>query len=392
MRWPLCHEKGASAHGGHGTIGAHSEGRDVTASMRRLARWLGPWAAPTDAPTDVIREPLRITPRGAGGEPLEGLVFRPAQRAIRGSVLLVPGLHYLGAQDPRLDRLARVLATAGYLVLSPLLPSYLGLRVVPSVLDEVEAALDALLDHPLRPRDKAPGAMSISFGSMPTLRLAARRPDALASVLVFGGFADFRRTLRFALRGEGERANDPLNAPAVVTNLLPFFGPEQGLVDDVARDALREALLEFCRRTWGRPAMKVERAYVPVALEIAQPLAAPLRPFFLQSCRVEPGIEPLVEAALVRAGSHFDWIDPRGAFASIARPVTLVHGVSDDVIPFEESEALRTALAPHTEVTLHLTGLYGHTHVDGVGRGPREIARELVSMTRILRALATLSR
>ncbi|MBX7194996.1 MAG: hypothetical protein K1X94_23280 [Sandaracinaceae bacterium] len=365
-----------------------------TASTRRLARWLGPWARPTSAPRDVLREVLAI-PAGSEGRPaIEAIVFRPASRPITGSVLLVQGLHFLGANDPRLDRFARVLAHAGYLVLSPLLPTYLQLLVRPSVLDELEAGLEALLAHPLRPRDQLPGMMSISFGSMPALRIAARRGESLANVLIFGGFADFRRTLRFAI-GDGSsnngRAHDPLNAPAVVTNLLPFLGAAEGLESDADRERLRRAMLTYCTRTWGRPAMKVDRAYVPVAQAIAAELEGPMRAFFLRACRVEPGIEPVIEAALARAGDHFDWIDPRPAFASIHRPVTLVHGVTDDVIPFEESRALLEALAPHTEVSLLLTGLYGHTHVDGVGHGPRELAGELVAMVRILRAMASLS-
>lgn len=363
----------------------------MSASVSRLARWLGPWSGPRNVPSEVLREELALaSPRG-GGTSLDAFVYRPRTRALGGSVLLVPGLHYLGPRDPRFDRFARILADAGYLVLAPLLPSYLRLTVVPSVLDELETALDALLVHPLRPRDVRPGMMSISFGSMPALRVAARRGEELASVLVFGGFADFRRTLRFALRGEGERANDPLNAPAVVTNLLPFLGPAQGIADEGEKERLRLAMLAYCGRTWGRPEMKVDRAYVPVAESIARELEGPLRALFLRACRVEPGIEPIIEEALGRAGDHFDWIDPRPHFASIRPPVTLVHGVTDDVIPFEESQTLLAALAPHTETSLHLTGLYGHTHVDGVGHGPRELAGELVAMTRILRAMASLS-
>lgn len=362
----------------------------MSASVARLARWLGPWSGPARVPSAVSRQESVAASSRGGGTGLDVLVYRPAG-AIAGAVLLVPGLHHLGPRDPRFDRFARVLADAGHLVLAPLLPSYLRLTVTPSVLDELETALDALLRHPLRPRDRKPGVMSISFGSMPALRLAARRGEDLANLVVFGGFADFRRTLRFALGGEGERANDPLNAPAVVTNLLPFLGPAQGLAGHEDAERVRRALLAYCARTWGRPEMKVEQAYVAVAESMARELEGPLRSLFLRACRVEPGLDALVEEALGRAGAHFDWIDPRPHFASIHTPVTLVHGVSDDVIPFEESLALQTALSPHTRTALHLTGLYGHTHVDGVGHGPRTIARELVSMARILGAMAALS-
>ena len=143
----------------------------MSASVARLARWLGPWSGPRNVPSEVLREELAMGSARGGGTSLDAFVYRPRARALGGSVLLVPGLHYLGPRDPRFDRFARILADAGYLVLAPLLPSYLRLTVVPSVLDELETALDALLVHPLRPRHVRPGMMSISFGSMPALRV-----------------------------------------------------------------------------------------------------------------------------------------------------------------------------------------------------------------------------
>lgn len=67
------------------------------------------------------------------------------------------------------------------------------------------------------------------------------------------------------------------------------------------------------------------------------------------------------------------------------RRVDLVHGVDDDVIPFEHSEALAAAM-PNAEVRVHLTGLYGHTGA----QTPRlaTAAKELVTMLRVLRVLA----
>jgi len=278
-------------------------------TLRRLARWLGPWASPTAVPPGIDRE--EITASEALG--VQAWVYRRRDRDIAGAVLLVPGLHFLGPRDVRLDRFARVLANAGFLVLSPFLPSYLRLEVKPSVVDETEAALDALLAHPERPSGQAPGLMSISFGSMPALRVAAHRGDDLANVLIFGGFADFRRTLRFALRGEGERANDPLNAPAVVTNLLPFLDAADGIASDADRELLRQRMLAYCARTWGRPEMKVERAYVAHAEgEAREPESGPLRALFLRPCPVRPGLRETIARAAV-----FHLQVPEGAFGEL---------------------------------------------------------------------------
>lgn len=355
----------------------------------RLTRWLGPWTPTAQAPSDVERATLPITTRS--GTRFDAWVFGRRDRRFEGAVLLVPGLHYAGPSDARLTRFASVLAHAGYLVLTPFLPTYTSLRVEPEVVEEIEASFDALLAHPERPPHVRPGVFSISFGSMPALRLAALRPREIERVIVFGGFASFRKTLAFALRGEGPRATDPLNAPAVVTNVLPFLGETDGLVGSEASEALRRAMLAYCAATWGRPEMRIDRAYVAVAHSLAASLEGSTRELFLCACRVEPGIEPIVERALARAGSHFDWIDPAPSFRAIEAPVTLVHGVDDDVIPCEESFTLLRALRPHTRAELHLTGLYGHTQVEGVRHGPVELARELRSMVRIVESMAALS-
>ena len=78
----------------------------------------------------------------------------------------------------------------------------------------------------------------------------------------------------------------------------------------------------------------------------------------------------------------------------VACPTVLVHGRDDDVIPFEESQALARGLsARHADVTLHLTGMYGHTHTKSLGelvRGAGEGAREVGSLLGILDAIARL--
>jgi predicted esterase len=65
--------------------------------------------------------------------------------------------------------------------------------------------------------------------------------------------------------------------------------------------------------------------------------------------------------------------------------VDLVHGVDDDVIPYEHSHALAAGLTA-ARVRVHVTGMYGHT---GAARPPlTTAAKELVTMVRVLRVLA----
>jgi pimeloyl-ACP methyl ester carboxylesterase len=358
----------------------------IPGRMTRLARWLGPWSPSDTVPVGIARRPIRVT---RGARDFEAWVYSDPSRKPQGSVLVMPGLHFAGPADPRFDRFSRVLASAGFVVLAPFLPDYVALRVVPDVVDDAEAALDALLALPERPEGK-PGVFSISFGSMPALRLTARRASDVNRLVVFGGFAEFRSTLAFALEGDAERKNDPLNAPVVVLNLLPFV---QG-VSEGDHEPLRRAFHAYCRASWGREETKIPAIHRAIAERVAEErLPERLRDFFLVSARARPGVDALAKEALERSGEHFAWVDPGPHLDTISCPVTLVHGREDDVIPFEESQRLEKALGGKN-VELILTGLYGHTQGAGFSSQFSRIGdnvREVASMTRILTAMARLS-
>ncbi len=350
-----------------------------------LARWLGPWAEATASPPGVARRAVTVN----GDRPFQAWVWRRADRPPDGALLLLPGLHFLGPSDPRFERLARIIAGAGLLVLAPFLPDFERLEVAPTLFRDAEASLDALLAQPEMP-DVRPGVFSISFGSLPALQLAAARGRELGSLLVFGGFHDLRRTLRFALGGDAARPHDPLNAPVVFLNLLPHLEVAPAL-----RDPLAAAWREQCRRTWGRPELRHGDAHVEVARALSASLPEAARELFLIGARAAPGTEALALDALARAGSAFDWVGLDAALPRIACDVHLVHGRADDVIPHEESASLYEALHPHVRTALHLTGLYGHTAHAGQGallRAPQAWTQEALSMAAILGALARASR
>src|SRR4051812_21585875 len=88
--------------------------------MFTLARWLGPWADSTASPEVETRD-----------EEIAGIAARVFRRhdstRFDRRVVIAPGLHYAGPDDPRLDRFCRVLAASGHLVIAPFVPSYLAL-------------------------------------------------------------------------------------------------------------------------------------------------------------------------------------------------------------------------------------------------------------------------
>jgi len=309
---------------------------------------------------------------------------------VHGATLVAHGLHYAGPDDPRMDRFLSILAHAGYLVVCPVLPTYTSLLVDARVEGELARALALLESLDERPRDARPMLFSISFGSLPALRLAAR-DDArarLSHVVTFGGYVDFRRTLAFAL-GAREDAplaptNDPLNLPVVVMNLLAASR-------EVPCDPTRVVALwhRAVRATWGRPEMKDPARHHAIARDLARSLDdEEERRFFLMGCGVEPGARAFCERALMHVDARP--FDPRVAIMGARVPIHAIHGVDDDVIPYSELARLR-ALAPLVDVPVatHLTGLFSHT---GHAERPRatmvDAVREARTMLDMLRALS----
>ncbi len=334
-----------------------------------LARWLGPWASATAVPRGIVTREDRV-------DELRVRVYLPRSPGARGSTFLIaPGLHYAGADDPRLDRFCRVLAAAGHQVLAPFIPGYLAL--VPS--DRAKHDFERVFAARARWTAAPPVVFSISFGSLLAFALAARHGDAIARLVIFGGYADLGATLHFALTGDagGRTATrDPLNQPVVFANLLALLEPP-------ADPAIVAHWRRYVERTWGRPECKARARYVAIAEELAPTVPPHLRELFLVGIGALPGARALAEPAIRKLDSRP--LDPTPYLAHIRGRVDLVHGTDDDVIPFEQSHALAAKLV-HADARVHVTGLYDHTG-SALPR-PSAIVRELRTMLAILDVLS----
>lgn len=364
-----------------------------SAGVGTILKYLGPWAGMT-VPPGIERRLIAVESRGAEGWGPDGAVrayvFRPMRpdATLRGVLVVLHGLHYLGPEDHRLERFCRILAAAGHVVLAPFLPRSL----------ELEAS-EATTAHVARITDEAagiardlalppPAIFTISFGSLSGIRVAAARGRSeLSSIILFGGYARFEDTLRFALTGEDRLLGtlpdrDPLNVPAIFINLLAFFPAH------LRKDLLKRAWLEVVRATWGQLPMRVPETRRPIveAAALRHGLNAEERVLFEAGCGLRDGRE-FTRIALAEAGGPgAAFADPRPALARVRVPVFVLHGRDDDVIPWTEAHAIRAHLPAHHPHALLFSGMHGHTGTQIPH--PRDVARELGVSLSIARVFA----
>lgn len=329
-----------------------------------LARWLGPWANNDKAPSVETRDEI-----------IDGIKVRFYGRPGKRQFLIAPGLHYSAADDPRMDRFCRILAASGPEVVAPFIPDYLKLTPGRQAIADFTRVFDAT-------KRGKPIVFSISFGSLLVFALAAKRGAEVERLVIFGGYSDFHETMKFCLTGEvasGRQATrDPLNQPVVLMNLLHILEHDRSQTP-----ALVEGWMQYVQATWGRPHYKVDRKFVDVAEAIAPRVPESIRELYRVGIGVVPGAIDIAMPALAKFDASP--LDPSPYLPRITNRVDLVHGMDDDVIPFEQSHDLATKLV-NADVRVHLTGLYGHT---GASRPPLgALAKELMTMVRVLRVLA----
>jgi len=361
-------------------------------NVARLARWLGPWADDAFLPRGIQREEVSY-PMGNGGGSVRVWAYWPQRKKLKGAYLLGPGFHFLGAPHPRMDRLARVLASVGNLVFSPFISDYMNMRIRPDSAEEFKAAFDGLLVHPRFPAGVKPGVFAISFGSWLALKLAtdSRRGSRVGGMVLFGGYADWEETIEFTVSGEirgvSQGAYDIRNVAAVFRHLLEAFD----VSDDVGL-LLNQRWMELIRRTWEIDSMKTRKACADLAAELMVGLPEKVRPLFLQGCGVGGGAKEVVQKGL--ESLDFSYLNTGSDFPKISCPVYLVHGYDDDVIPYSQSQKLFEMLPSHIEKDLLLTGLYGHSRSEKGGLSGKlgAVITELVVMFRMLKVLEEIGR
>jgi hypothetical protein len=332
-----------------------------------------------------VRVPATLArPKGADG-PLPAWV-------------VLHGITRRGRSHVQLQRFTRALVETGAVAIVPDIPEWRELDLVPRLtVPTLRAAIAGLRDSGWA-RDEPVGVMGFSFGA-PHAIVATAHPSLsndVAGSVAFGAYCSLDRTIRFLMTGvhewdgrtygvvpdaygrwifaanyltavpEHARASDvsfALRSLALLAGDLGIASLDASL--DAHKVSLREAVAEDRRWLFDLFAPHSNRLADPeLAGNMAEALIAAARP-----------ADPLAE--------------PAQAFAAVARPVHVLHGRHDALIPFSESLRLRAALPQGTWSRATVTRLFGHSGEESYAAALRS-ARELPRFLRALQGLLRL--
>ena len=299
------------------------------------------------------------------GGMLRGRFYRP--RSIGGrTVLLVPGVHADGIDEPRLVGFAREIAASGHPVQTVQLDDLARYTITPRSTDMIEdAALAVSASTPARGGTEAIGILGISFAGGLSI-VAAGRPSLKGRVdwvLALGGHADLPRTLKYLCTGVQD---DGVARPQHDYGLaIVLYGAAHLVVPAAQAEPLRAAIFSFLDAS---RLDLIDKARSIAEFERAKALAAalpePSRTYMgYVNARDVGKLGPLLLPQVVPLGGDPS-LSPSRAPAPAA-DVFLLHGTDDNVVPAIESTLLaRDLRARGVPVEVLLTPLITHAEVD----------------------------
>ena len=306
--------------------------------------------------------------------PIAARLYEPAAHVKR-SVLVFPGIHPGGVDEPRLATFAARLAATGIRVLSAPLPELRQYVISPASTDVIEDVTAwTAADRSLAPGGRVTLA-GVSFAGGLVL-VAAGRPriaDQVELVVALGAHADLPRVMRYLCTGrlpDGSiRPPHDYGAVLLLLRLLPELVPAD------QEEAARATVLKFLEAGSAAGA-DLERGLelAEQARAMAARLEEPARTWLrLVNDRDTAALgERLLPYTETLGGAPA--LSPARSPATHA-PVFLMHGEADNVIPSTETPLLADYLSRHgnPQVRWLLTPLLSHADVQA--RTPGETWR-----------------
>jgi hypothetical protein len=314
----------------------------------------------------ITIDPVRALPTRHGD--VSARFYRPEGQFTR-TVLLVPGIHAMGIDEPRLTALAKDLAGSGVGVMTMALPDLQRYEITPRSTDQIEDAAAWVAQRGELAPDQRVGMVGISFAGGMSI-VAAGRPgirDRVAFVLSFGGHGDLARVTHYLCTGEAPRVDGiEVHPPHDYGVAVVLYGVAPRVVPPEQVEPLREGIRTFL---WGSQLTLVDRTKADETFAKAREIAKALpRPASIYLGHVNDrnvrALGPVLVPHIAALSSNPN-ISPERAPAAPVAPVYLLHGAGDTVIPSVESALLGEHLARHgVDARVLLSRLITHAEVD----------------------------
>lgn len=283
---------------------------------------------------------------------IPGRLYLPTGIAKPHGIVVLPGIHHLGIDDPRFISFSRALAASGFAVLTPVLASLADYRVDAASIPTI-GATPAWLGRRLGTRPVTVIALSFSGGLALLAACDPQYASHMRMLVLFGGYENLERVARFLVTGQEEFPDGSiLPAPAhdygasvfVYAHLSQFFDAQD-------LPAAHEALKYWL---WEEP-------------QNAEPWLTKLSPQgrrlldALMSRRIDL-VRPQLLAAFHADQAELASLSPHGQIANLRVPVFILHGATDTVIPPAESLWLEKEVPRRDLRAILITPAF--THVD----------------------------
>jgi hypothetical protein len=287
------------------------------------------------------------------------------------SVLLIPGIHSMGIEEPRLTALAADLAGSGVRVMTMALPDLQAYRITPQATNVIEDAVAWMAKRPDLAPDGKVGIVGISFAGGLSISAAGRESirDKVAFLVSFGGHGDLPRVMRYIATGKaaevpGLHASPPPHDYAV--SVVLYGLADRGVVPAGQVDQLRDGIRTFLLASQlTLVSMDQANATFARAREMAKAMPEPAQTFMgYVNDRAVGKLGPALVPFLNQLGADDPALSPQRATPPLA-PIYLLHGVGDTVIPTAETVVLGNALrSRNANVTVLLSNLITHAEVN----------------------------
>ena len=285
-------------------------------------------------------------------ENVSGRLYLPAGVAHPHGIVVLPGVHHLGIDDPRFINFSRALAGSGFAVLTPTLSALADYQLDASSITAIGAS-PAWLEQRLGTGKVTVIALSFSGGLALLAACDPRYTPHTRALVLFGAYENLERVTRFLATGQEEFPDGRvIVAPAHDYGASVFvYAHLQQFFDAKDLPAAHEALKYWL---WEEP-------------QNAQPwldkLSPPARTIIddLMARRVDL-LRPQLLDAIHANAAELAAISPHGHIANLQVPVYILHGATDTVIPPAESLWLEKEVPRDELRAILITPAF--THVD----------------------------